>query len=132
MTLAIQRGVFSATQCIGGKTMAGLFHFPVGDTGIFKGRFPDPAPNVAGVDSVSGLRTEKILAIKLIANFNLFNQGLQHAFGQFDNPFAQVHEITVYLAVDLSDRAFPVFIEPGLAGRCIAGFVLWKYDNFIV
>jgi hypothetical protein len=50
------------------------------------------------VDSVTSLRTEKILAIKLIANFNLFNQGLQHALGQFDNPstifvfrFAQHH-----------------------------------------
>jgi hypothetical protein len=48
------------------------------------------------------------------------------------NPFAQVHEIDVNLAVDLSNRSFPVLVEAGLAGSCIAGFVLWKYDNFFI
>jgi hypothetical protein len=46
--------ILPAAQRIRGKAVAGLFHFTVGDTRIFERRFPDPAPKVACMDSVSG------------------------------------------------------------------------------
>jgi hypothetical protein len=57
------KGIFTAAQCIGCETVPGLFHFPVVETGSFQGWYPYAPPQIAGIDHVSGWRTEKEISL---------------------------------------------------------------------